>query len=334
MKAIVRHAYGASEVLELANLPKPSPTENEVLIRVRAAALNPFDWHLMRGTPWFLRLFTGLRKPRRIRLGADVAGTVVGLGPGVSEFRLGDEVFRAIDGAFGEYVCGAADAVARMPENLTCEEAAGVPISGLTALQALRDKGHLKPGDRVLINGAAGGVGTFAVQIAKWLGAQVTAVCSTRSLELVRSIGAERAIDYASEDFAMGRERYDVIFDLVGNRSLSEFRSVLKAEGVFIGCGGGRPQTPAGHLLLGMLKQVVVGWFTKQKLVGVLAKRSKADLEILQELLKNRMIKPVIDRTYSLAEVPEAIRYLEDGHARGKVVIQMRRGNERAAALS
>jgi NADPH:quinone reductase-like Zn-dependent oxidoreductase len=323
MKAIVRHQYGASDVLELANLPKPSPAENAVLIRVRAAGLNPFDWHMMRGTPWFLRLFVGLRKPKRIGLGADLAGTVVGLGQGVTEFQLGDEVFGTADGALAEYVCGAVSGLVGRPANVSGEEAAAVPIAGLTALQALRDKGHLKPGDRVLINGAAGGVGTFAVQIAKWQGARVSGVCSVRNAEMARSIGADQVIDYTREDFATSTERYDVIFDLVGNRALADFRKVLKADGVFIGCGGGGPEKPAGELLLGMLRQMVAGWFAKQKIVGFIARRSKADLEILRELLAKGVIKPVIDRSYSLAEVPEAIRYLEEGHARGKVVIQV-----------
>lgn len=323
MKAIVRHKYGTSDVLELASLPKPTPNHNEILIRVRAAGLNPFDWHVMRGTPWFLRLFTGLMKPKSVRLGVDVAGTVVGLGTGVTEFRLGDEVFGAVDGALAEYVCGTASGLVGKPANVSSEEAAAVPIAGLTALQALRDIGHLKLGDRVLINGASGGVGTFAVQIAQLQGARITGVCSGQNAELVRSIGAERAIDYSSEDFATSTDRYEVIFDLVGNRSLADFRKVLKADGVFIGCGGGGPERPARQLLFGMLRQMVAGWFTKQKLVGVLAKRSKVDLEILGVLLKNGTIKPVIDRTYSLAEVPEAIRYIERGHARGKVVIQV-----------
>lgn len=323
MKAIVRRRYGASDVLELANLPKPSLTENEVLIRVRAAGLNPFDWHMMRGTPWPLRLFAGVRKPKRIALGADVAGTVVGLGQGVTEFGLGDEVFGTADGALAEYVCGPVSSLVGRPATVTAEAAAAVPIAGLTALQALRDKGHVTPGARVLINGAAGGVGTFAVQIAKWQGAVVSGVCSTRNAELVRSIGADRVIDYTREDFAAVVERYDVIFDLVGNRDLADFRRVLKPDGVYIGCGGGGPETSTGKLLSGMLRQMVAGWFTKQKLVGVLAKRSKADLEILRELLANGLVKPVIDRTYSLAEVPEAIRYLEEGHARGKVVIRV-----------
>lgn len=323
MKAIVRHRYGASDVLELANLPKPVPAENEVLIRVRAAGLNPFDWHMMRGTPWPLRLFLGIWKPKSIRMGVDVAGTVVGLGQGVTDFRLGDEVFGAADGALAEYVCGPASAVVCRSPSVSAEAAAAVSIAGLTALQALRDKGHVTPGTRVLINGTAGGVGTFAVQIAKWQGAHVSGVCSTRNVEVVRSIGADRAIDYTKEDFATGSERYDVILDLVGNRSLADCRRVLKADGVLIGCGGGGPDTSTGKLLMGMVKQMVAGWFTKQKLVGVLAKRSKDDLEILRELLANGLIKPVIDRTYSLAEVPDAIRYLEEGHARGKVVVQV-----------
>jgi NADPH:quinone reductase-like Zn-dependent oxidoreductase len=321
MKAIVRHQYGPSDVLELADLPKPIPADDEVLIRVRAAGLNPFDWHIMRGTPWFLRLFTGIRKPKSVRLGADVAGTIVGLGKGVTEFQLGDEVFGTADGALGEYVCGSVSALVGKPANLGSEECAAVPIAALTALQALRDKGRIKPGDHVLINGAAGGVGTFAVQIARWQGAHVTGVCSTRNVELVQGIGADRVIDYSREDFARSDDRHDIVFDLVGNRSLADFRKALKADGVFIGCGGGGPETRASALLTGMLKQMIAGWFARQKIVGVLAKRSKADMEILRELLRNGVIKPVLDRTYSLAEVPEAIRYLEGGHARGKVVI-------------
>src|SRR5579872_6792596 len=213
MKAIVRHRYGTADVLELENLPKPIPSDGEVLIRVHAAALNPYDWHMMRGTPWPLRLFFGLRKPKNIRLGADVAGTVVGLGKDATQFRLGDDVFGAADGSLGEYVCAPVSTVARKPENISHEEAAAVPIAALTALQALRDKGEVKSGDSVLINGASGGVGTFAVQIAKWFGARVTAVCSGRNAELVRSIGADSVIDYTREDFAASSDRHDVIFD-------------------------------------------------------------------------------------------------------------------------
>ena len=321
MKAIVRHEYGQADVLELADLPKPAPAEDEVLIRVRAAALNPLDWHLMRGVPGFLRLFVGVRKPKKIRLGMDLAGTVVTIGAGVRDFRPGDEVFGAVEGALAEYVCGPTSAVVLRPPNVTGEEAAAVPIAGLTALQALRDKGHVKAGDKVLINGAAGGVGTFAVQISKWLGASVTGVCSSRNVEVLRGIGADRVIDYTREDFTAVSERYDVIFDLVGNRSLAEMRRVLGPTGTFIGCGGGGPDTPASRLLAGMFKQMIAGWFTKQKLVGILAKRNKKDLEILWELMAGGQIKSVIDRRYPLGEVPDAIRYLEQGHARGKVVI-------------
>jgi NADPH:quinone reductase-like Zn-dependent oxidoreductase len=321
MKAIVRHTYGPADVLELASLPKPAPSGNDVLIRIRSAALNPYDWHMMRGTPWPLRLFIGLSKPKNFRMGVDVAGTIVGLDTGHTEFHLGDEVFGAADGALAEYVCGPASALVRRPPKVSPDEAASVPIAGLTALQALRDKGHLKPGDTILINGAAGGVGTFAVQIAKWLGATVTGVCSTQNVDLLRSIGADLVIDYTREDFTNNSQRYDVIFDLVGNRRLSDLRKALKPKGIFIGCGGGSPEKTAGQLLSGMFTQTVTNWFTSQTLTGVLARRSKADLDILRELLQNGLIKPVIDRRYSLSDVPEAIRYLEQGHARGKVVI-------------
>jgi NADPH:quinone reductase-like Zn-dependent oxidoreductase len=210
-----------------------------------------------------------------------------------------------------------------MPQNMTYEQAAAVPIAGFTALQALRDKGKVQSGQKVLINGAAGGVGTFAVQISRWMGAKVTGICSTRNVDLVSGIGAERVIDYTCEDFAASSERYDVIFDLVGNTSLAEFRRVLHPKGVFIACGGGGPETPAGQLLGGMIKQMVLGWFTSQRLVGILAKGNKEDLEILGKLMSSGNITPVIDRCYRLSEVPQAIRYLEEGHARGKVVISV-----------
>lgn len=323
MKAIVRHKYGTADALELASLPKPVPAENEVLIRVVAAALNPFDWHMMRGTPWPLRLFIGFPRPKSIRLGADVAGTIVGVGTGVTEFRLGDEVFGAADGSLAEYVCAPVSTVVLKPANASDAEAAAVPIAGLTALQALRDKGLVKAGDKVLIHGASGGVGTFAVQIAKWFGARVTCVCSGRNLELVRGIGADHVVDYSREDFAAGSEKYDVVFDLVGNRKLADIRRALTTKGIYIGCGGGGPDMPTGRLLWGLLEQKVVGWFVRQKLVGVLAKRDAGDLEILSKLLATGKIKPVIDRRYGLAEVPEAIRYVEQGHARGKVIIQI-----------
>ena len=231
MKAMVYREYGSADVLKLEEAPKPTPREHEVLIRVRAASLNPLDWHLMRGVPWFLRLFTGLQKPRRTRLGVDVAGEVEAAGAAVTGLKPGDRVFGSVEGAFAEYVCAPDSAVAIVPENVTFEQAAAVPIAGLTALQALRDKGLLQSGQRVLINGASGGVGTFAVQIAKWMGAKVTGICSTRNVDMVRGIGAERVIDYTREDFAASGERYDVIFDLVGNQAASGFSACFESAG-------------------------------------------------------------------------------------------------------
>ncbi len=323
MKAIVYREYGSADVLKLEEIVKPTPGDNEVLIKVRAAAVNPLDWHFMRGVPGFVRLFAGMRKPKRTRLGVDVAGDVESVGAAVKDLKPGDPVFGAVNGAFAEYVCATESAVVVKPRNVTYEQAAAVPIGGFTALQALRDKAKIQSGQTVLINGAAGGVGTFAVQISKWMGARVTGVCSTRNMELVRGIGAERTVDYMHEDFAASGERYDVIFDLVGNRSLAEFRRVLNPKGVFIACGGGGPETPASHLLAGMIEQLVLGWFTSQRLVGILAKGNREDLEALSKLMTSGDITPVVDRCYSLSEVPEAIRYLEEGHARGKVVIAL-----------
>lgn len=323
MKAIVYRAYGPANVLKLEEVLKPTPGDHEVLIRVRAAAVNPLDWHLMRGVPGFVRLFAGLRKPKHTRLGVDAAGDLELVGPAVEGFKPGDGVFGAVEGAFAEYVCAPESAVVTKPQNMTYAQAAAVPIGGLTALQALRDKAKLQSGQKVLINGASGGVGTFAVQISKWMGAKVTGICSARNVDLVRGIGAERVIDYTREDFTAGRERYDAIFDLVGNRPLSDFRSVLNPKGVFIACGGGGLETPAGHLLAGMIKQLVLARFTSQRLVGILAKRNKEDLELLSRLMSSGDVTPVLDRCYRFSEVPQAIRYVEEGHARGKVVIAL-----------
>jgi NADPH:quinone reductase-like Zn-dependent oxidoreductase len=321
MKAIVYREYGSADVLKFEEVPQPTPADNEVLIKVRAAAVNPLDWHMMRGVPGFVRLFAGLQKPKRTRLGGDMAGDVVSVGTAMSGLKPGDGVFGAVDGAFAEYVCAPASLVAIKPENMTYEQAAAAPIAGLTALQALRDKAKLQSGQKVLINGASGGVGTFAVQISRWMGAKVTGICSTRNVDLLREIGSESVVDYTHEDFATGDERYDVIFDLVGNRPLAEFRRVLHPTGVFIACGGGGPETSAGRLLAGMVKQLVQGWFTRQRLVGILAQRRKDDLELLSKLMASGDLVPVIDRRYPLSEVPQAIRYVEAGHARGKVVI-------------
>ena len=322
MKAAVYTRYGPPDVVQITDVEKPVPTDNEVLIRVRATSVNPLDWHYMRGTPYFLRLMSGLRKPKVTRLGVDVAGQIEAVGRSVTQFKPGDEVFGSCRGAFAEYVCTSESALAMKPDNVTFEQAAAVCVAALTALQGLRDKGHIQPGQKVLINGAAGGVGTFAVQIAKWFGGNVTGVCSTRNGDMVRSIGADRVIDYTQEDFTKGGHRYDLILDCVGNHSLSACRRVLNPEGIYIAVGG-----PSGRWMIGPLASaiaaLVLSRFVRQKLVMVLMRRSKEDLTIMHELLKAGKVTPIIDKRYRLSEVPEAIRYLEEGHARGKVAITL-----------
>jgi len=323
MKAIVYCDYGLAN-LKLADIAKPTPTDDQVLVKVHAASVNPLDWHFIEGTPKIMRaLGVGLRKPKDTRLGVDFAGTVEAVGKNVTQFKPGDEVFGGRDGAFAEYVCPRADrAVTLKPANITFEQAASVNIAGITALQAVRDKGKVQPGQKVLINGASGGVGTFAVQIAKLFGAEVTGVCSTRNLEMVRSLGADHVIDYTTEDFAKGAERYDVILDNVPNHSLSECRRVLTPEGKYVMIGGGGPNDnrwigPFGRVI----QTLVVGPFVSQKMGMMMAELKKSDLTILGDMMQSGKVKPVIDRTYKLSELPEAIRYLEEGHARGKVVI-------------
>jgi NADPH:quinone reductase-like Zn-dependent oxidoreductase len=322
MKAIVYCEYGSPDVLKCAEIAKPSPGDDEVLIRVRAASVNPYDYHFMRGTPYLVRIAAGLRKPKDQRLGADVAGQVEAVGRNVTQFKPGDEVFGLCKGAFAQHACTPESKLGMKPENVTFEQAAAVPIAAFTALQGLRDKGHIRPGHKVLINGAAGGVGTFAVQIAKSFGADVTGVCSTRNVDMVRSIGADRAIDYTRKDFTNGTQRYDLILDCIGNHSLSAFRRALNPEGTYIIVGG-----PAERwmicFLARLIKALVLSRFVSQKLVMVGAKSSKEDLAVLHDLMKVGNVTPVIDRRYSLGEVPDAIRYLEEGHARGKVVITL-----------
>ena len=322
MKAIIYCEYGSPNVLKLENIEKPVPKDNEVLIKVRAASVNPLDWHHIRGTPYFMRLDVGLRKPKVIRLGVDYAGTVEAVGKSVTQFRPGDEVFGGRTGAFAEYVAAREDrAITLKPPNLTFEQAATVPIAGITALQGLRDKGKIQPGQKVLINGASGGVGTFAVQIAKALGAEVTGVCSTGNVEMVRSLGADRVIDYTREDFTRSAQRYDLIIDLVGNHSFSECRQVLKPKGGYVMIGGppGRWIDPLPRLL----GAAVMSKFVSQEMYGMLADLNKKDLVTLGDLMEAGKVKPVIDRRYKLSELPTAIRYLEQGHARGKVVINL-----------
>jgi NADPH:quinone reductase-like Zn-dependent oxidoreductase len=317
--------YGRPEdVLKLEEIEKPVPNDNQVLVRVHAAALNPLD--LSMRTPLWIRLMIGRRKPKETRLGVDYAGTVEAVGKNVTQFKAGDEVFGGRIGAYGEYVCVAPDrAVMLKPANVTFEQAASVPVAALTALQGLRDKGHIQPGQKVLINGASGGVGTFAVQIAKSFGAEVTAVTSTRNVELVRSIGADHVIDYTKEDFTKTDQRYDLIYDIVNNHSFSERRQILTPNGicVMVGFGGSGWHDETLGRLGGALNALVRSWFVSQKFGIFLANMNKADLKVLADLIESGKITPVIDRTYKLSEVPEALKYLEQGHARGKVVIKI-----------
>src|SRR2546421_2594338 len=320
MKAIVNCEYGAGN-LQLRELEKPSPNDNEVLVRVRAASINPVDGHLIRGA-WMMRPMTGLRKPRNTRFGTDFAGIIEAVGKDVTNFKSGDEVFGAKNGAVADYICVKADrAIVMKPSNITFEQAGSVGVAGVTALQGLRDKGHIQAGQKVLINGASGGVGTFAVQIAKSFGAEVTGVCSTRNVDLVKSIGADRVIDYTKEDFTKSVERYDLILDNVGNHSLLESRRALKPKGKYIMVGG-----PAGRWIDPLpraLNAFGLSRFVSQDIRMFLAELNRADLTILGDLMQAGKVKPVIDRQYRLTEVPEAIRYLEAGHARGKVVITL-----------
>jgi NADPH:quinone reductase-like Zn-dependent oxidoreductase len=322
MKAIIYTEYGPPDVLQLAEVGKPTPKDNEVLIQVRAAAVNPLDLHYRRGTPYILRIGAGLRKPKNTRLGADLAGQVVAVGTNITQFKLGDEVFGIRTGVFAEYVCKLEKTLALKPVNLTFEQAAVVPVAACTALQGLRDKGQIQRGQEVLINGAAGGVGTFAVQIAKAFGAHVTGVCSTRNVDMVRSIGADRIVDYTQEDFTKSGQHYDLLFNVAGTHSLSDCRRVLRPKGTLVVVGGpdnGRLLGP----LTGSLKAAVFSRFVSQKLLPFLASVTKEDLVVLKELIEAKKVTPVIDRTYRLSEVPEAMRYLEQGHAQGKVVITL-----------
>jgi NADPH:quinone reductase-like Zn-dependent oxidoreductase len=323
MKAIVYDKYGSPENLRCEETEKPTPGEGEVLIRVRAASVNPYDWHFMRGLPYFIRLMAGLGKPKERRLGVDGAGDVEAVGKNVTQLKPGDAVFGMCRGAFAEYACAPEQAAARKPDNVTFEQAASVPIAGLTALQGLRDQGKIQAGMKVLINGAAGGVGTFAVQIAKSFGAEVTGVCSTRNVDLVRSIGADEVIDYTREDFTKRGRCYGLIFDCIGNHSLAECRRALNPKGIFVGVGG-----PTGRWMFGLLVRtaavLLLSPFLSQKFVMFMAKPSAKDLALIGELMAAGKLTPVIDRRYGLNNVPEAIQYLEAGHARGKVVITLR----------
>ena len=324
MKAITHCEYGSPDVLKLEDVEKPVPNDNQVLVRVRAASVNPLDLTI-RG-PWLVRPILGMRKPKDTRLGDDYAGTVEAVGKNVTKFKPGDEVFGGRNGALAEYVCGLADrAIALKPPNMTFEQAASVPVAAITALQGLRDKGKIQPGQKILINGASGGVGTFAVQIAKSFGTEVTGVCSARNVDLVRSIGADHVIDYTKENFTKTDQRYDLIFDLVGNHSFSERRRILNPNGICVmaGIGGAGWHDGMGMRLAGELNAYVASRFVGEKFITYIASLNKADLTVLGDLMQTGKITPVIDRTYKLNETADALRYLEQGHARGKVVITL-----------
>ena len=323
IKAIVYCDYGVPN-LKLQEIEKPTPADDQLLVKVRAASVNPLDWHFVEGTPYLMRAMgVGLRKPKDTRLGVDFAGTVEAVGKNVTKFKPGDEVFGGRNGAFSEYVCVREPrAVAVKPPNITFEQAASVPIAAITALQGVRDKGKVQPGQKVLINGASGGVGTFAVQIAKSYGAEVTGVCSTRNLEMVKSLGADHVIDYTKEDFAKTGNRYDLILDNVGTQPLAKFRAALKPKGICVMIGGGGPND--GRWVGPMarpIKALMLSPFVSQKFGMMLAELNHNDLAFLGDLMQSGKVKPVIDRTYKLSDLADAIRYVEQGHARGKVVI-------------
>ena len=322
MKAIVYRCYGSPDVLEFEDVEKPTPADDEVLVKVHAASVNPLDWHYMRGSPYIMRLGSGLGAPDSTSMGVDFAGTVEAVGRDVERFKPGDEVFGGRSGAFAEYVTVPEDrALVLKPANMTFEQSASVPIAAITALQALRDKGKIEPGQKVLINGASGGVGTFAVQIAKSFGAEVTGVCSTRNAEMVRSIGADHVIDYTQEDYTQSGQRYDLIIDNVGNHSLLANRRVLNPQGIFVIIGGPKGQWLGP--LMSPIKALMLSPIVGQEFVMLLAKLNKQDLTILGDLMRAGKVTPVIDRRYRLNEVPAAIRYSEEGHARGKIVVSM-----------
>jgi NADPH:quinone reductase-like Zn-dependent oxidoreductase len=323
MKAIVHYEYGSPDVLELKDIDKPVAKDGEVLVRVRAASANPYDWHLLRGIPYIVRPQSGLRRPKNTVLGSDMAGEVEAVGKDVTRFRPGDEVFGNVEtGGFAEYTCVSEGFLGLKPANLTWEQAAAVPLAALTALQGLRDAGQVQPEQKVLIIGASGGVGTFAVQIAKSFGADVTGVCSTRNVEMVRSLGADHVIDYTQADFTQNGQKYDLILQLAGTRSPSDCRRALTSRGTLLlssGESSGRWLGPVDRII----KAAVLSPFVSQKLGSFLAKPDSDDLQFLKELIEAGKVKPVIDRTYSLGEAPDAIRYLEEGHARGKIVITL-----------
>jgi NADPH:quinone reductase-like Zn-dependent oxidoreductase len=325
MKAIVYQNFGSPDILRFEEIDKPTPADNEVLIKVRAASVNPLDWKLMKGGPFILRLLLGLGKSKIKRPGVDVAGQVEAVGRNVTQFKPGDEVFGTCRGAFAEYatspsVPGMKSVLVRKPANVTFDQAASAPVAALTALQGLRDKGRIQQGQKVLINGAAGGVGTFAVQMAKSFAANVTGVCSTTNVDMVRSIGADCVIDYTKEDFTRSEQRYDLVLDCVGNHSLSACRRVLNPKGILVMVGA-PDDSPVIRLLARLLGALVLSRFVSQKMVFFIAKVNQEDLTILGEFMATGRVTPVIDKRYRLSELPEAFRYAAEGHSRGKLIV-------------
>lgn len=321
MKAVRYYTYGGPDVLRLEDVKIPSPGDDQVLIKVHAASVNPLDWHFMRGTPYAMRAQSGLRAPREPRLGVDVAGVVEAAGPRVAQFRNGDEVFGTARGSFAEYATATERTLVRKPDGVTFEEAAAAGVAAVTAIQALRDKGRVRAGDEVLINGASGGVGTFALQMAHVFGGRVTAVCSTKNLALVRSLGADEAIDYTQVDFTAGERRFDVIVDMIGGQSLRACRRVMTPDGRYVIVGG-----PSGKWMAPFdraLRAAVLSPFISQDMGLAMVRASRDDFEAIGGLLGAGRIRSVIDRRYPLSDVPAAIRYVEEGHARGKVIISV-----------
>jgi NADPH:quinone reductase-like Zn-dependent oxidoreductase len=319
MKAIVYEKYGSPDVIQLKDVEKPTPKDDEVLIKIHAASVNAYDWHFLTADIFLIRLMGGgLLKPKNTRLGADMAGRIETVGKNVKQFQPGDEVFGMVKGGFAEYTCAPESALALKPVNTSFDEAAAIPMAAITALQGLRDEGQIRAGQKVLINGASGGVGTFAVQIAKSFGAEVTAVCSTRNLEQVRSIGADHVIDYTKEDFTKNGQQYDLVFAANGYHSLSAYKRALTPKGIYIMAGGSMAQIFQSMLIGSMMSET-----GGRKMAGVSAKRNQNDLVFIKELFEAGKVKSVIDKQYPLSEAAEALRYLGEGHARGKVVIFM-----------
>lgn len=324
MKAIVYEKYGSPDVIQLKDIEKPTPKDDEVLIKIHAASVNAYDWHFLTADIFLIRLMGGgLLKPKNTRLGADMAGRIETVGKNVKQFQPGDEVFGMVKGSFAEYTCAPESALALKPVNTSFDEAAAIPMAAITALQGLRDEGQIRAGQTVLINGASGGVGTFAVQIAKSFGAEVTAVCSTGNLEQARSIGADHVIDYTKEDFTKNGQQYDLVFAANGYHSLSAYKRALTPKGIYIMAGGTMAQIFQSMLMGSMMSET-----GGRKMSGVSAQRSQNDLVFIKELFEAGKIKSVIDRRYPLGEAAEALRYLGAGHARGKVVISVESNNK------